>query len=98
MRFGLAVLAYVLPTFALGFVWHLVLFEAAYDGLGVYRDDLIIPFGFASMLIQGILFAFLFRHVLAGQGVGWIGRGIAFAAIGGVLSWSYTGLAVAART
>jgi hypothetical protein len=27
MRFFLGVLAYVVPTFALGFVWHLILFE-----------------------------------------------------------------------
>jgi hypothetical protein len=26
-RFVFAVLAYLVPTFALGFVWHLVLFE-----------------------------------------------------------------------
>ena len=28
MRFGLGVLAYLVPTFALGFVWHLMLFQA----------------------------------------------------------------------
>jgi hypothetical protein len=27
MRFGLGVLAYLVPTFALGFVWHLMLFK-----------------------------------------------------------------------
>ena len=36
-RYSLAVLAYLVPTFALGFVWHLVLFQSYYDALGVYR-------------------------------------------------------------
>ena len=34
MRYAVAVLAYVLPTFALGFVWHLVLFDSYYEALG----------------------------------------------------------------
>jgi len=31
LRFGLGVLAYLVPTFALGFVWHLVLFQHSYE-------------------------------------------------------------------
>jgi hypothetical protein len=38
MRFGLGVLAYLAPTFALGFVWHLVLFHAFYEHLAIYRN------------------------------------------------------------
>ena len=32
-RYVSAMLAYLIPTFALGFVWHLVLFESYYDCL-----------------------------------------------------------------
>jgi hypothetical protein len=32
MRFTFGVFAYLVPTFALGFVWHLVLFEDYYKG------------------------------------------------------------------
>jgi len=41
MRFGLGVLAYVAPTFALGFVWHLMLFHGYYVRLAIYRKDII---------------------------------------------------------
>jgi len=34
-RFILAVLAYLIPTFALGFVWHLILFENYYKALQI---------------------------------------------------------------
>ena len=54
MRYPVAVLAYVVPTFALGFVWHLVLFDSYYEALAIYRPDVIIPFGFVSMLIQAV--------------------------------------------
>ncbi len=57
MRFGLGVLAYIAPTFALGFIWHLVLFHGYYERLAIYRKDIIIPFGFLSMLIEAFIFA-----------------------------------------
>jgi hypothetical protein len=56
-RFILAALAYLIPTFALGFVWHLVLFESYYEALAIYRRDVIIPFGFTSMVIRAAIFA-----------------------------------------
>ena len=46
-RFGLGVLAYLVPTFALGFVWHLILFTRYYESLAIYRKDVIIPFAFS---------------------------------------------------
>lgn len=49
----LAVLAYVLPTFPLGYFWHLKTFANHYRSLEVYRDNLLIPFGLLSMLVQG---------------------------------------------
>jgi hypothetical protein len=36
MRYTLAVLAYLVPTFFLGFVWHLVLFDGYYHALLSY--------------------------------------------------------------
>ena len=48
--------AYLAPTFALGFVWHLMLFHVCYEQLAMCRKDTIIPFGFLSMLIQAFLF------------------------------------------
>jgi hypothetical protein len=64
-RFGLGVLAYLVPTFALGFVWHLILFQRYYDELAIYRKDIMIPFGFLSMLIQAIIFAWIYEKAFA---------------------------------
>ena len=97
MRFTLAVLAYLVPTFALGFVWHLVLFESYYARLEIYRHDVIIPFGFVSMLVQAILFAWVYERLFARRAASAVSRGVAFAAFGALLSWSFTTLAVAAK-
>ncbi len=96
-RFMLAVLAYLVPTFALGFVWHLVLFERYYDALAIYRHDIIIPFGFLSMLIQAVIFAWIYEQVFARRDGTLFSRALAYAALGAVLSWSFTTLAVAAK-
>lgn len=93
----LAVLAYVVPTFAIAFVWHLVLFEGHYHALGIYRDDIIIPFGFLAMLIQGVLFAAIYREVFAERPASFGTRALTYGIAGAVLSWTFTTLAVAAK-
>jgi hypothetical protein len=65
MRFGLALLAYLVPTFVLGFAWHLILFEQYYKDLQIYRADIIIPFGFLAILIQAGLFAWIYAKAFA---------------------------------
>jgi hypothetical protein len=97
MRFFLGVLAYTVPTFILGFVWHLILFERYYAGLGIYRSDIIIPFGLLSMLIQAAIFAWVYEKAFARLNGTWLSRALAYAAFGAVLSWSFTTLAVAAK-
>jgi hypothetical protein len=97
MRYGAAVLAYLVPTFALGFVWHLVLFEGYYDRLAMYREDILIPFGLFSMLIQAIVFAWLYDKAFAERPGGWLSRGLFYAVVGALLSWSFTTIAVAAK-
>jgi hypothetical protein len=96
-RFIAGVLAYLAPTFALGFVWHLVLFEHYYQALAIYRGDIIIPFGFLSMLIQGVIFAWIYKRAFAPRDGAFWSRALAYAALGAVLSWSFTTLAVAAK-
>jgi hypothetical protein len=95
-RFTLGVLAYVVPTFALGFVWHLVLFEHTYGALAIYRSDIIIPLGLLSMLVQGVAFAWIYEKAFAGSGS--LGaRMLSYGVLGAALSWSFTTLAVAAK-
>ncbi|HKP15900.1 MAG TPA: hypothetical protein VJT85_07545 [Gemmatimonadaceae bacterium] len=94
-RILLFVLAYLVPTFALGFVWHLKWFHAAYRELDIYRPDVIIPFGFLSMLLQGIIFAVAYPRFVDHPRA--LVSGLLFSAGAAVLSWSFTTLAVAAK-
>jgi hypothetical protein len=96
-RVVLAALAYVVPTFILGFVWHLMLFAPYYAGLRIYRDDIIIPFGLAAMTIQAIVFAWIYRQGFATRGGSLAVRAAAYGALGAALSWSFTTLAVGAK-
>jgi len=96
-RFILGVLAYLVPTFALGFVWHLVLFEHYYEALAIYRTDIIIPFGFLSMLIQSLIFAWIYQKIFLPRGGAFLSRAMSYGALGAILSWSFTTLAVAAK-
>ena len=96
-RYILAVLAYLVPTFALGFVWHLILFQSYYDALGVYRQDIIIPFGFLSMLIQATIFAWIYEKAFASASGPLLSRAWRYGLGAAALSWSFTTLAVAAK-
>ena len=94
-RFVLNLLAYVVPTFVLGFVWHLVLFAQYYRDLGIYRSDVIIPLGLSSMVLQGAVFAFVYPRLVA-EPESMTGA-LRFGAIAALLSWTFTTLAVAAK-
>jgi hypothetical protein len=96
-RYMISVLAYLVPTFTLGYVWHLVLFESYYEALAIYRQDIIIPFGFLSILIQGAIFAWMYRKAFAGAGGSVLSRMLRYGAVSAALSWSFTTLAVSAK-
>ena len=93
----LGVAAYLVPTFPIAYVWHLVLFAPTYDALGIYRPDPIIPFGFASMVIQGIIFSWAYPRLYPGRSSAIFRPGLAYGLALAVLSWSFTTLAVAAK-
>jgi hypothetical protein len=97
LHFGLGVLAYLAPTFALGFIWHLMLFTDYYERLAIYRKDIVILFGFLSMLIQSFVFAWVYQHAFAQRNGSPLSRGLRYAVFGAVLSWSFTTLAIAAK-
>jgi hypothetical protein len=96
-RYALGILAYLLPTFALGFVWHLVLFKDYYDSLAIYRADIIIPLGFLSMLVQSVLFAWIFEHMFTTTPSLKLSVIFKYVVLGTLLSWSFTTLAVGAK-
>jgi hypothetical protein len=93
----LAVLAYLVPTFVLGFVWHLVVFHDLYLRLNIYRAEPIIPFGFGSMLVQGFVFAWMYPRLFDTTRAAWGGSALRAGLLFAVLSWSFTTLAVAAK-
>jgi hypothetical protein len=93
--FPLALLAYLVPTFALGYVWHLKIFATYYRDLGIYRPDVIVPFGFLSMLLQGSIFAAAYLRLAERPAA--LSSGLRFAALAALLSWTFTTLAVAAK-
>lgn len=95
--FWLGVAAYLVPTFPIAYVWHLVLFAPAYDALGIYRADPVIPVGLASMVIQGVIFSFAYPRLFPGRGGAIFRPGLAYGLALAVLSWSFTTLAVAAK-
>ena len=97
VSFWLAFAAYVVPTFPLGYFWHLKTFAGRYKALAIYRDDVIIPMGLASMIIQGLFFAWVYPKLFSTADDHWILSALQFAVIFGVLAWSFLVLPVAAK-
>ncbi|MGE0641590.1 MAG: hypothetical protein AB7G12_16030 [Thermoanaerobaculia bacterium] len=92
-----AVAAYLLPTFPLGYTWHLTTFRAAYERLDLYRAEVLIPLGLASMVVQALLFAWLYPRLFDTSRVAWPRSALRFGAAFGLLAWSFTTLPVAAK-
>ena len=95
--FWLGFAAYLLPSFPIAFVWHLVLFEQKYRALHIYRDEPIIAFGLGSMIIQGAIFSWLFPRVFNRGSDSFVKDGLLYGLGAGLLSWSFTTLAVGAK-
>lgn len=93
--FWLAVAAYLLPSFPIGYSWHLTIFAEQYHRLDLYRPDVIVPFGITSMLIQALLYAWMYPRLFGTSS--WKLGGLCFALLAGLLSWSYTTLPIAAK-
>ena len=96
-HFWLAALAYLVPTFPLGYAWHLVTFHEAYERLALYRAQVIIPFGLASMLIQALFIAWAYPKLFSTRREDWLASAGKFALIFSTLAWSFTTLPVAAK-
>lgn len=60
--FYLLILGYLAVSFALGAVWHMVFFKEYYKKLAIYSniDKPRFSFGLTSMLLQGIVFAYVY--------------------------------------
>lgn len=96
-RFVLSVLAYVLPTFVLGFAWHLVVFGARYEQLELYRDQLAFPLGIAAMLVQAAAYAWAYPRLCTTRRDAWLRGAGRFGLVFGSIGWAYSTLAVGAK-
>ena len=96
-RFWLGVAAYIVPTFPLGYVWHLVVFAPSYQALQAYRPDVIIPFGLLAMFTQAAILSWLYPRIADHLAAGWLRRGLLFGLGAGLFAWSLSTVAVAAK-
>lgn len=91
----LATLAYTIGTFTLAVLWHVVLLEETYTGLGYFEGEPDFLLGLLAIVIQGAVLSALFPRVrLAGSS---LTRGMKFAGIIGVFFWTSHVLAFLAK-
>lgn len=95
--YWLAVAAYLLPTFPLGYVWHLKTFHAAYERLEAYRAQVLIPLGLLSMAVQALLYAWLYPRLFSTAPEAWLRGALGFGSLFGLLAWTLAVLPVAAK-
>lgn len=95
--FWLGFAAYLVPSFPLGYFWHLVTFADQYHALDMYRDQVIIPMGLASMIIQACFFSWAYPKLFNTHGSNWIKSALASIVVFAMLAWSFTTLPVAPK-
>ncbi len=70
---------------------------SAAASIALYRDEVIIPFGLGSMLMQAFFFAWAYPRLFSTGRKDWIGSALRFFGSFGALAWSFTTLPVAAK-
>ena len=89
-------LAYLLVTFPLAVLWHLVVFKETYDALGIFsREEPIVALGFFVILFQGLLLSY--AYPLFYRGGHPAKAGLKFGLLMGLFLWSSQVVAAAAK-
>lgn len=84
-RIALTVVAYVFTTFAVQGTSHFVLNADHYAAIPIMRAEPLVPLGITAMLIQGLIFAWLYP--VYANGASTVRRAIGFSwLVGGVLA------------
>ena len=98
-KFTLAVIGYVVASFALAAPWHLIWFHDKYVAMGAFtRGEPIMPFGVLAMILQGVVFAYFYPLFYKHKGGGHPAyRGIQFSLFMGLTVWTVMVLATAAK-
>lgn len=91
----LGTMAYVLITFPLAVVWHVILFKQKYTAFGYFDGEPNFLLGFITILIQGSVLSSLYPYVkFRGNGVG---RGLKYSLLMGSFFWTSHVLAFVAK-
>jgi len=92
----LGTIGYLCITFPLAYIWHLVVFKATYERLNYFsRAEPIVAFGFAAILLQGVLLSWIYPRLCRGDSMG---AGIVkFLVVMGGYHWTMHVLAAAAK-
>jgi len=95
-RLVLATISYVVLTMAIAYPWHMIWFHSLYGKMGAYtRPEPSIPLGMLSMLVQGVVIAYLYPfYYRSGNPVL---HGIKFSFLIGAVVYSVMGFAMAAK-
>lgn len=94
---ALSALAYIVMTFALAVLWHVVLFRELYETLGYFgREEPSFVLGFLSIVIQGVLLALGFRSFRDERRP--MESALRFSAAAGVYLWTVHVVAFAAKS
>lgn len=95
-KVALGTIGYLVITFPLAYVWHLVAFKTTYDRLGyISRDEPIIAFGFGAILLQGILLSAIYPQLCRGKSL--VAGALTFLGVMGGYHWTAHVLAAAAK-
>lgn len=92
---ALTVLAYMLTTFGVQGASHFVVNTEHYAAIAIMRAEPIVPMGLASMVIQGLVFAYVFP--VFNRGPNPIKNGVLFSWALGAFLASYIALGEAGK-
>lgn len=96
-KFWFGVVAYFVATSVVAIPWHMGVFAEFYANLRVYRQDVIVPLGLISMLLQGVIFSWTYPRLFDTGRNAWFRSGLLFGLCAGLLAWSCLVLPIAAK-
>lgn len=95
-RFVAGALAYLVLTFPLAAVWHVVAFKDTYDQLGYFgRDEPSFALGFLAILVQGVVLSGVYPWFPRGSNP--VRDGLRFGGVVGCYHWTGHVVAAAAK-
>ncbi|MDD9954280.1 MAG: hypothetical protein OXR66_08160 [Candidatus Woesearchaeota archaeon] len=93
-KFVVASLAYIIVTFALAIIWHIVLFEQLYLSFGYFGENPSFLLGFSSIAIQGMLLTFGYTYIFKKKT---IKTAFQYVAMTGIFFWTSHVIAAMAK-